>query len=180
MRTIALLFALLFCTLAFAQDKPSPAAESFSQMKSLVGEWSGTYQWSGGRNSGGQITVRYRMTGMGSALVEDLIQDGTPTMTTIYHLDGNDLRMTHYCGAQNQPRLKASQIDMAKKHIVFDFVDITNLKAPDAPHVYGFEMEMPSPTKLQLTFLFEGAGKQSRELISLTRAATASEAPNKN
>jgi hypothetical protein len=87
----------------------------------------------------------------------------------VYHLDGNDLRVTHFCGSQNQPRLKASRIDTAKGEMDFAFVDITNLKSPGAPHVYGLELRLVAADHIIVTFLFEAAGKQSRERIDLKR-----------
>ena len=93
-------------------------------------------------------------------------------MTTVYHADGPDLRMTHYCGARNQPRLKASKIDLAGGALDFAFVDATNLSAPDAPHVTGLEVRFGDADRLTLVFLFEGAGKSSRERISLHRVSS--------
>ena len=90
-------------------------------------------------------------------------------MTTVYHLDGADLRMTHFCGAQNQPRLKASRIDLAQGALDFSFVDITNLKSPDAPHVYGCELRFLNADHITLTFLFENGAQKSRERITLKR-----------
>jgi hypothetical protein len=31
-------------------------------------------------------------------------------MTTLYHRDGNDLVLTHYCAAGNQPRMRARTV----------------------------------------------------------------------
>jgi len=76
------------------------------------------------------MAATYHVTGNGSAVIEELIVDGKPSMTSAYHLDKDDLRMTHYCAAANQPRLKASSIDLSKNLIRFDFVDITNLASP--------------------------------------------------
>lgn len=90
-------------------------------------------------------------------------------MTSVYHLDGNDLRMTHYCAAQNQPRLRASRIDSAQGVLDFSFVDATNLTSPDAAHVNGLEMRLLSADHITLTFLFESGGKRSRERIDLKR-----------
>jgi len=59
------------------------------------------------------MSASYYITGNNSAVVENLTTGGTPNMTSVYHLDGADLRMTHYCGAGNQPRLKAERIDAA-------------------------------------------------------------------
>jgi hypothetical protein len=90
-------------------------------------------------------------------------------MMSVYHLDSGDLRMTHYCAAQNQPRLKARQIDIAKGILDFEFLDATNLSSPDAPHVYGLEMRLLNADHTTLDFLFEGGGKASKEFIDLKR-----------
>ena len=103
-------------------------------------------------------------------MVENLISEGVPNMTSVYHLDAADLRMTHFCGAQNQPRLKAERIDLTKGAIDFGFVDITNLRGPDAPHVHGLEIRFVNSSRITLTFLFQSGGKESRERISLQRA----------
>ena len=70
---------------------------------------------------------------------------------------------------QNQPRLRARQIDIAKGTLDFEFVDATNLRSPDAPHVYGLEMRLLSADHITLAFLFEGGGKRSKEFIDLKR-----------
>jgi hypothetical protein len=90
-------------------------------------------------------------------------------MTSVYHLDGTDLRLTHFCAAQNQPRLKAKRIDLDHGLIDFDFVDITNLRGPDAPHVHGLEIRFIDSDHITVTFLFQGGGKESREQVSLQR-----------
>src|SRR6184192_1957294 len=51
------------------------------------------------------------------------------------------------------------------------FVDITNLRSPDAPHVHGMEMRWINPNHINVTFLFQSGNKESRERIDLKRAA---------
>src|SRR5215470_20410230 len=80
------------------------SSKALDQIKALIGNWSGTFQWTGGRHDSGSMNASYYLTGNGSAVVENLINESTPVMTSVYHLDGRDLRMTHFCGAQNQPR----------------------------------------------------------------------------
>lgn len=154
---------------AASQARSENAAPAFEEIKKLVGDWKGTYEWTGARSGGGSLDVAYSLTGNGSALVEDLVQEGVRTMTSLYHLDGPDLRLTHYCGAQNQPRLKADRVDVARGEIDFAFVDATNLRSPDAPHVYGLELRLLDPSHLRLTFLFRSGDAKSRERIELTR-----------
>jgi len=149
------------------------ATAALEKLRGLAGDWEGTVEWTGARTSHGAMNAKYYTTGNGSAVVEDLITDGTPVMTSVYHLDGPDLRMTHYCGAQNQPRLKANRIALDEGALDFGFVDITNLKSPDAPHVVGTEMRLLAPDHITVTFLFDAAGKQSRERIDLKRAGEA-------
>ncbi len=154
---------------AIPEARSENAAPAFEQLKKLVGDWKGTYEWTGARTGGGSLDVAYSLTGNGSALVEDLIQEGVRTMTSLYHLDGPDLRLTHYCGAQNQPRLKAERVDVTHGEIDFAFVDATNLCSPDAPHVYGLELRLLDPSHIRLTFLFRSGDAESREQIELTR-----------
>jgi hypothetical protein len=170
----------LFATAVFASpDKAVPPAGkvretaadgALARLAALAGEWEGSFEWTGGRTSRGAMNARYFTTGNGSAVVENLIMEGVPVMTTVYHTDGPDLRMTHYCGARNQPRLKASKIDLAGGSIDFAFVDATNLSAPDAPHVTGLEVRFGDADHVTLTFQFQDGSKPARERISLQRA----------
>ena len=158
----------------FGQCEESSGANMFLRLKSLAGDWTGTFEWSGARTGTGTMNASYYLTGGGSALVENLISDGAPVMTSVYHLDGPGLRMTHYCAAQNQPRLKAERIDSEQGVIDFGFVDITNLKSADGPHVHGLELRLIDPNHITVTFLFQGGGKESRERIALDRVGTRS------
>jgi hypothetical protein len=152
-----------------AATSPSASSAALERLKSLVGRWRGSVEWTGARTGKGEMSVRYSLTGNGSAVVEDLESDGTVAMTSVYHLDGPDLRLTHYCGANNQPRLKASEIDDGAGHLRFTFVDITNLKTPETGHVSAVELRLHDPGRMTLVFTFVGGGKESYERIELAR-----------
>jgi len=149
-----------------AQADVSPA---FAKLLGLTGNWEGTFEWSGARTASGKMNATYYSTGNGSAIVENLIIDGTPTMTSVYHMDGTNLRLTHFCAAQNQPRFKATSVDLAQGVIKFSLVDVTNLRSSDAGYVYGLEVRLLDPNHIMLDFLFEGGGKQSTERVDLKR-----------
>src|SRR5690242_11833427 len=106
----AVAFVIAFASLTFAADQPDSPKLAFDRLRSLAGDWSGSFQWTGARTDSGKMNAHYYVTGNGSALVEDLSTGETPSMTTVYHTDGADLRMTHFCAAQNQPRLKAKKV----------------------------------------------------------------------
>jgi hypothetical protein len=172
MKRIHGLYALvLVAGVAFASTAvDAPANERmFARMSGLAGDWEGTFEWSGARTASGTLGTTYSLTGNGSALIETLIMGGTPSMTTVYHLDGPDLRMTHFCGARNQPRLKAKRIDVEGGGVDFDFVDATNVGPSNPSYVRGFELRMLDPDRLHLKFVFGAGEKQAIEDISLRR-----------
>lgn len=92
------------------------ASETFERLKDLVGEWTGAWE------PGSMPTrVVYSLTGNGSVLVEDYRIDDT-TMSTLYHLDGEELMLTHYCSKANQPRMRATSLgeDGPLEFVAFD------------------------------------------------------------
>src|ERR1700732_4986153 len=91
---VVLTTGMVFLTARPALAAPANAQESFGKLKLLAGSWKG-------RNSQGEpLTVAYRLTAGGSALMSEI--PGHDDMISIFHLDGDRLLMTHYCGAENQ------------------------------------------------------------------------------
>lgn len=168
MRKAVFVLTVLCFGIGVAQGETKETA-AFQRLKDLVGNWEGTFAWSGGRTATGKMDAQYYTTGNGSAVVENLLVDGTPTMTSVYHLDGSDLRVTHFCGAQNQPRLKATAINADGSEITFSFVDITNLRSPEAGHVHGADLRFLDANHINLRFHFNSGDKDSDELIDLKR-----------
>jgi hypothetical protein len=165
---LAVVFSLTFAGLAFAEEAGDKV---LARLRGLAGTWEGTFEWSGARTGSGKARATYEVTGNGSAVVEHLFMNDqkVASMTSAYHLDGADLRMTHYCAAGNQPRLKATRIAEGESGAQFSFVDATNLASRPA-HVEAFEIRFPAPDRLVLRFTFDAAGKKSVEHIELKRA----------
>ena len=143
LRSVALLAVIGVCAIGAAaaaereNEKPkAPASKmgaSFDRMKALDGEWTGTAQ-------GGPVTVLYKVTAAGSAVVETLFP-GTPhEMVTVYTLDGDDLMLTHYCAAGNAPRMKATSARGANA-LDFKFAGATNLRSSRDMHMHEMSIE---------------------------------------
>jgi hypothetical protein len=172
---LAAVFVFAALTMARAQhehrpENAGPTNDVFNSIKALAGDWDGTFQWIGTTRTG-PMNAKYYLTGNGSAVVEDLIADGSPNMTTVYHLDGRDLRATHYCAAGNQPRLKAVLPKEKADSINFEMIDITNLAKPEAGHVKGLELTLTPPNELTIRFTFTASGKEAVEQIRLRRTS---------
>lgn len=152
------------------EAEQNAAKAMFARIRSLVGEWEGTVEWSGARTSSGSVAARYYLTAGGSAVVEDLLMGGeNPSMTSVYHLSGADLWMTHFCAAQNQPRFKASRVDSASGEAYFAFVDITYSGPVTSGYVHTASLRIEDPGHVHIRFVFDQGEKQAIEDLSLRR-----------
>ena len=129
MKLMLAIFVLLF--VPAAGPDPALAARAFDRIKALEGEWEGS------STKGWKDRVSFQTIAGGSCVVErsDFEAHPNETMLTVFHMDGEDLVLTHYCVAKNQPRLRATEISPDLKSITFTFRDATNLKGRDQGHM---------------------------------------------
>lgn len=155
---IAALILMLSTSALLAE---SDAAKSFHQLAGLEGNWSG-------KGSEGQpINVSFRMTAGGSALMSEIRGEGHENMVTMFHMDGDRLLMTHYCGVGNQPRLKVISADA--KSVSFEFFDGTNIKPGDG-HMQRASFTQPDATHHTEEWVFLDHGTEHKEVFTLERA----------
>ena len=119
-RGIAILIALALSTAAALASPPAttagkPASAALESFKALAGEWVAAED--GEMSKKGDLVARYAVTASGSAVVETVFPGSPHEMVTVYHADGPDLVLTHYCMEGNQPRMRAK----APKGARFDF-----------------------------------------------------------
>lgn len=160
LRNVAAIAVLLFA--ASGLTAQSDAQKSFDKLKTLVGTWEG-------KTAQGQaVRVTFRLTGNDSALMSEI---GAPeNMITMFHLDGDRLLMTHYCGAGNQPRMKALASPDGKS-IPFEFLDITGLTKSQPGHMKGLVVTLADADHHSEAWTFENAdGKaEMHEVFELQR-----------
>ncbi len=128
-----------------AREQAAAAAEAgLAQLVALQGEWTDA---TGQLGPPDVVQVTYRVTGGGSAVVETLFP-GTPhEMVTVYHRDGTDLVLTHYCSAGNQPRMRATALGDGR--IEFDFVGGANIDPTHDMHMHSGRLEFVSGDELR-------------------------------
>jgi hypothetical protein len=108
-------------------DAQSPGRSAFERLKSLAGTWSGKAQHG---QEGGDVTVVYKVTAGGNAVEETLFAGSPHEMVTVYHMDGDDVVLTHYCTSGNAPRMKL-QAPKDPNVLLFDFTGGSNMKESD-------------------------------------------------
>ena len=130
------LLVVLFVAGAWAEDKPEPKAAAknpgLERLKKLAGEWVALDEK--GQPTDHVVSV-FKVTAAGSAVHETIFPGTNHEMVTVYHLDGPDLVLTHYCALGNQPHLKADPKSPADK-LVFQFVGGSNLDAAKDMHMH--------------------------------------------
>ena len=157
----AITIAVVLCA-SFTMAQ-SGAQKSFDLLKTLEGNWERT------NFQGQMIQVSFRSTAGGSALMSEIHGQGPEDMITMFHMDGDRLLMTHYCGAGNQPRMKGT-LSPDGKSVVFDFIDATNLASPNAGHMHHVVFSVPDANHHTEEWTFLDHGKEMKELFALQRA----------
>jgi hypothetical protein len=159
-RHFAVATLMLCATLALAD---STADKTFTVIKGLEGTWVG-------KGSKGQpVKVSFRTMSGGSAVMSEILGEGRENMVTMFHLDGDRLMMTHYCGAGNQPRMKATLAPDGKS-IAFDFLDATNLKSPEMGHMHHVVFTMADADHHTEQWVYLDHGTEHRETFTLERS----------
>lgn len=138
------------------------AASKFEKLHSLAGEWKGK----GPR--GKSVTITYEVVANGSVVMERMETEGEPAMITMYHLDGDDLMMTHYCSAKNQPRMKAKATE-ADNTIAFELMDITNLAKPTDGHMQRMQLTFKDEDHISAHWTFKQGDREEGGPFELQR-----------
>jgi hypothetical protein len=105
---------------------------AFEQLKSLAGHWETD------KSNMNRATLDLELTSGGTAVLEKfrMVEDGKPVeMITLYYLDGDQIKLTHYCMAGNQPTMRGSYAPESKT-LKFELESITNLKTADTGHMH--------------------------------------------
>ena len=136
------------------QVKPDGKA-ALERLKQLAGEWRGTVA-----EDGSPMGVVYEVTAGGTAVMERMFP-GTPhEMMTLYHLDGGDLVLTHYCAGGNQPRMRLVQSSGTDPlELRFDYAGGTNIDAARDSHMHSARMWLKGPDALESEWTAYAKGK---------------------
>jgi hypothetical protein len=152
-------FCLLCCLAALGQSDAQRALDNF---KSMAGSWTGKSP----RGESAEVTYRL-LAGDTTVMAESNL--GGEHMTSMFYLDGDRLRMTHFCPSNNQPRMQAT-ISADRKSVLFDFLDATNLPGPQAGHMHRVLYVFLDADHYSEEWTWKQEGKESRMHFDMQRA----------
>ena len=163
-----LMVALLAVRGSGAEEKNTTNSRRFEALKKLAGQW---VQVDKDGKPTDELVSTIRVTSASTAVEETLFPGSDHEMVTIYHLDGDDLVLTHYCSLGNQPRLKAEPSGDANR-IVFNFAGATNLKSNDDMHIHQATFTLDNADHFRAEWVANKDGKPCHQkALDLVRRA---------
>jgi hypothetical protein len=138
------------------KDVPKTAKHAgLEKLKKLAGTWVELDK--DGKATDTVVSV-FKVTSAGSAVHETLFPGKAHEMVTVYHLDGKDLVLTHYCAFQNQPRMKADPKSPANK-LEFKFIGGANIDPAKDAHMHEGTITFIDPNTILVTWQGWSDGK---------------------
>jgi len=131
---------------------------ALERLKTLAGEWEGTVV----SETGPRAKVIYGVTAAGTAITEALFPGTDHEMLTVYHLEENELVLTHYCAMGNQPRMKLARATGTDPvELRFDFAGGTNLDPAIDAHMHAGRMTLRGADRVEAEWAVHDKGKQT-------------------
>jgi hypothetical protein len=156
MRSGVLVFS--FAALSMPLIAQNNSERAFATYKSLNGRWAIE---SNGKTL--QIEMRYEVGSKESIVTEQFGKE-----LSVIYLDGENLLMTHFCNAGNQPRLRLKE-GAQPGVLEFEMFDITNLKDASTPHVQRIVYKVIDGSRMTLEIIWKKGQSEESEKYTLSR-----------
>ena len=139
--TVLVSVAVLAAAASPALAAARTPAEAFTQLKSLEGSWGATAEQVAGEPHAEEGTTEgrfeFKVSAAGTVLMETMGAGSEHEMVNMYHMDGDDLVLTHYCAGGNQPTMKLDAEELAQGRLHFAFTGGTNLDPAVDEHIHS-------------------------------------------
>ena len=142
----------------------------------MAGTWQGTPEGIGVEAEAeaeiaGQVVHEIQVSAAGTVVMETMNPGTDHEMINMYHLDDDDLVLTHYCAGGNQPTMRLDRETSTAERLVFDFTGGTNLD-PETDHfIHDMELGIHGDGKVESVWNSWGDGAKGATMVfHLTRA----------
>ncbi len=151
--------AMLLACAGVASAGEQSAHDAFDRLKALEGTWQGTA--SGGDEAEDSVTHVFEVSAAGTVVMETMNPDQPDhEMINMYHLDGDELVLTHYCAGGNQPTMQLAQPASADD-MRFDFTGGTNLDPATDEHIHAAHLVIVDAGTLESSWTGYKGGKEA-------------------
>lgn len=167
-----LLLAGFAVATATANEEAFDAQAAFDRLAEMAGTWTGGAKGEGEAEeaSGHEVKHTFQVSAAGNVIMETMNPGTDHEMINMYHLDGDDLVLTHYCAGGNQPRMRIVAEASTADHFVFDYDGGTNLDPATDPHIHAANLTFGDGT-LESVWIPYNAGEPAGKMaFHLTRA----------
>jgi hypothetical protein len=138
-----------------ATAAPPPASAALARVKALAGDWVSAEDSEMVKK--GDLVARYAVTAGGSAVVETILPGQAHEMVTVYHAEGPDLVLTHYCMEGNQPRMRAKNAQGS--HFDFAFDGGANIDPKRDRHMHSASLDLVGADEIRSVWTELADGK---------------------
>ena len=165
---------LASATVSNAGDLTAEAV--FEQLKSMSGTWKGPMAGEGDEAekeaaAGMEAVHEFQVSAAGTVVMETMAPGTEYEMINMYHLDGEDLVLTHYCAGGNQPTMRLDREASSESKLIFEFTGGTNLNPEVDNHIHSAELKVIDDNHIDSIWQGYAEGKPAGLMtFSLARA----------
>ncbi len=140
-------------------------ADVFGKLQSMEGTWDATAEQVAGEPMPGEEQQwvgqhEFRVSAAGTVVMETMGPGTDHEMINMYHMDGEDLVLTHYCAGGNQPTMKLDREMLAAGKTHFAFTGGTNLDAEADHHIHSTMLSWQEDGSLVEAWSAWGGGEE--------------------
>lgn len=140
-------------------------AGTLDKLKALQGEWMGRDE-----NGKPMTAAVFTVTSNGSAVREVMFPGTAHEMTNLYHMDGGELVVTHYCAMGNQPTMRSYEVTGSSISLRPD--SVRNLRSEGEMYMGGLKITFVDTNTIQQAWTSYVKGKPQTDhgpTFTLTR-----------
>ena len=160
---LPLLLALSAVPLRSAPNAQTKAA--FEKLQSLAGDWEGK------DDMNMPAKTNFKLMISGTTVMETLSPTGMggEDMVTFYTVDGDSIRLVHFCPTNNQPRMRAIPAAGEIRELAFEFQGAGNLPDESVGHQHKLVLKFEDADHITEEWTWRAKGKDTPMVIHLTR-----------
>lgn len=148
-----------------ARAETGDAQAAFEKLSSLAGTWNGKPEGTGDEaeaeaEATASVVHEIKMSAAGTVVMETMNPGTEHEMINMYHVDGEDLLLTHYCAGGNQPEMRLNRETSTAGKLVFDFAGGTNLDPAVDQHIHAAVIEVVDSNHVESVWKAHAGGEE--------------------